>query len=51
MENFWQLLIAFIAGLGGGVGLKVVFDRSKKNVVIQKANRVGGDQAGRDIHK
>lgn len=50
MEHLSEIL-SFIGGLLSGFTLKIVIDRSSKNKVNQTGNTVGGDMAGRDIHK
>lgn len=50
MEHLSEIL-SFIGGLLSGFTLKIVIDRSSKNKVNQIRNTVGGDMAGRDIHK
>ena len=50
MEHLSEIL-SFIGGLLSGFTLKIVIDRSSKNKVNQTGNAVGGDMAGRDIHK
>ena len=53
MEAWFSEALSFIIGLFTGFGLKVVIDkrRSDRSVTttVQKSNRVGGHQAGRDI--
>ena len=53
MEAWFSEALSFITGVLAGVGLKVVFDRSRTDrsvaTTVQQGNRVGGHQAGRDV--
>ena len=52
--NDWVKIIGALAALvAAGFGLKFVFKSRQNNVtkVTQKGNKVGGDNAGRDINK
>lgn len=49
MEHLTEI-ISFITGLVSGWTLKIIIDRSKNSTTIRD-NKVGGDIAGRDIHK
>ena len=50
-SNVTKILLAIIAILAGiSITVKMV-NKKEKNVVKQKNNVVGGDQAGRDINK
>ena len=49
-SNVTKILLAIIAILAGiSITVKMV-NKKEKNVVKQKNNVVGGDQAGRDIN-
>jgi hypothetical protein len=50
MMEYLSEILSFIVGLLGGWTLKIIVDKSKNSTKIQ-ANSVGGDLAGRDIHK
>lgn len=53
MESLFSEFVSFIIGVVAGVGLKFVIDRRRTDrsvaVTVQRDNRVGGHQAGRDI--
>lgn len=49
-------IVSFLTGLGAGWSLKIFVSSrtsvtSTKTTTTQKNNDVGGDMAGRDIHK
>lgn len=53
MESWLSEAVSFIIGVATGVSLKFVLDRRRIDrsvaVAVQRGNRVGGHQAGRDI--
>jgi len=52
MAEIASLIGAFVAGLLGGVGLKIVFDRSKRTTTVtQTGNKAGRDVIGGDVDK
>lgn len=52
MQDLWNYIGTFIAGLLSGVGLKVVYDRSTRTTnVNQTGNVAGRDIVGGDVNK
>ena len=52
MADIASLIGAFVAGLLGGVGLKIAIDRSKRTTTVtQTGNTAGRDVIGGDVSK
>jgi len=41
-------ILSFLAGLLSGLTIKIVYDKSKTNSIVQKNITAGGDVVGRD---
>lgn len=52
MPEIASLIGAFVAGLFSGMGLKIVYDRSKRTTTVtQTGNKAGRDIVGGDVNK
>lgn len=49
--DYLSELVSFLLGAVSGWSLKLVIDRSSRGDTTQVGNSVGGDMAGRDLHK